>query len=792
MVMNRLTLNLLKIGFTLCLLFSVVQGYAQSENLLSGKVVGSDDEPLPFAYVALTSKEGKVASYTRCTDSGTFTLRDIASGQYKIVISYVGYKDGIFSVTITSPNQKLGQFKMIESEVLDASVVQAAASPIKAKSDRLIYDISKDPSAKKSSVLTVLDKIPFVEIDKTTDQIKVMGSDSGFSIVINGKESLLLSEANQYVAKVLEASQLKQIELITTPDGKYAGQNAVINIVTESSLPDGFAATISANAGIDNNYRASAALTSKINKFIYNLKYAYSFYDDPLGEKSHRKMTNYSDETNHFLESYSESRTRRDGHSMGIKASYTITDNNLISASFSANPQKSANTINYNDEYRNIANEVVTKTNSMTSNSSDNLTMNGELSYQHSFASRPGRLFTATYKYDYSGMKKLYDYTEHNLINGQSTFSDTQNNLKNRENVAALDYYTPLSKGQSCFLTAKYVNRYYESVLNDVSALNYYEDIVSFTGNYTLIKNKISLSAQVSIENISDDIHFADSPLKKNYWAFLPRIFFTYRPAPKSNIMLTLTNRVFRPDISYLNPYEEELSPNYIKVGNPNLTNTTMYFSSLKYTYYFGSKFDMTLDVGYSFFDKLVQRIGNVRDDGVYVSTYQNIGKRERLMGIMRMNYMPTRSSSFSLSCMMSRNIYYYDNQVNAYWSPRAVLSVNAGLWKGAYLSGILQYTTPFMDNDEAQTKSVHNAVTTFLFLTQSLGKNWKISLNAITPWKKTEVFTYEKQTEDFYDYTETEHRGRVLSLSVTYTFGRFKESVKNSRRKVMDDDRTL
>ena len=37
-------------------------------------------------------------------------------------------------------------------------------------------------------------------------------------ITINGKKNLFLSEANQYVARLLQGDKMKQVELITSPD----------------------------------------------------------------------------------------------------------------------------------------------------------------------------------------------------------------------------------------------------------------------------------------------------------------------------------------------------------------------------------------------------------------------------------------------------------------------------------------------------------------------------------------------------------------------------------------------
>mgnify|MGYP001385266654 CR=1 FL=1 len=100
-------------------------------------------------------------------------------------------------------------------------------------------------------------------------------------ITINGKKNLFLSEANQYVARLLQGDKMKQVELITSPQGQYSDKTAVINIVTKGSLPDGIVGNIMIDFGKD-FIKPNLGVTSKIGKLVYNMNYqlGYTYYSE--------------------------------------------------------------------------------------------------------------------------------------------------------------------------------------------------------------------------------------------------------------------------------------------------------------------------------------------------------------------------------------------------------------------------------------------------------------------------------------------------------------------------------
>ena len=107
---------------------------------------------------------------------------------------------------------------MKEGITLDEVSVIKEKKLLTTEVDKIIYDVERDSMAKNSVAMQILEKLPFVGIDMKTKQLQVMGG-TNFVITINGKKNLFLSEANQYMARLLQGDKMKQVELITSPQG---------------------------------------------------------------------------------------------------------------------------------------------------------------------------------------------------------------------------------------------------------------------------------------------------------------------------------------------------------------------------------------------------------------------------------------------------------------------------------------------------------------------------------------------------------------------------------------------
>ena len=119
-----------------------------------------------------------------------------------------------------------------DSLELKGVTVTAAKPMVKMEADKMSYDVSADTDARSATVLDMLRKVPMVTVDGQ-DNITVNGS-SSFKIYVDGKPNPMLSQNASQVLKMMPASAIQKIEVITNPGARYDAEGAVgvLNLVT--------------------------------------------------------------------------------------------------------------------------------------------------------------------------------------------------------------------------------------------------------------------------------------------------------------------------------------------------------------------------------------------------------------------------------------------------------------------------------------------------------------------------------------------------------------------------------
>jgi len=78
-----------------------------------------------------------------------------------------------------------------------------------------------------------------------------------------------------------------------------------------------------------------------------------------------------------------------------------------------------------------------------------------------------------------------------------------------------------------------------------------------------------------------------------------------------------------------------------------------------------------------------------------------------------------------------------------------------------------------------------------WITLTQELGQNLRLSISARNFWCRYIQDYTEDRSTTFYRSENKQIIGRTFSFSITYTFGRFRDRIKNVGRTISNSDRT-
>ena len=205
------------------------------------KVVGElrdsvSGEFLSFVNVAvLDSADSSFVKGAATNLDGMFEISDVPAGSYLLRISAIGYQRRFVPFSVSN-NTALGTLLVKAGATTLDAVEISAEKPIYAMDgEKLIYNVSEDPSIQTGTTEDALQNAPGVEVD-VEGNITLRGV-SSVEIWVNDKPSKLTEENLKTYLQTLPANALARIETITNPSAKYATDaEAVINIVTSAHI----------------------------------------------------------------------------------------------------------------------------------------------------------------------------------------------------------------------------------------------------------------------------------------------------------------------------------------------------------------------------------------------------------------------------------------------------------------------------------------------------------------------------------------------------------------------------
>ena len=605
---------------------------------------------------------------------------------------------------------------------------------------------------------------------------------TNFVITINGKKNLFLSEANQYVARLLQGDKMKQVELITSPQGQYSDKTAVINIVTKGSLPDGIVGNIMIDFGKD-FIKPNLGVTSKIGKLVYNMNYqlGYTYYSE-LTDKT--KVINYRDDTIHRTESELITWSKDDSHELQLNASYDFSDHDLLTFSGQYSYCREREFQEGNTMIWNKGNNKVQSYVFENENTNREEQWKGKINYQKSFRKKEGRLFTTTYGMENNQGRKRYVQE----LTGKLGIEDSRGMFKNRlrltEHTLGMDFTNPINERHSYFLTAKLVARQYRSD----EELNYDQYVPAFRASYSFTTVKMSLRAEVSFEKTINEMRFSNrsQKVRKDFFDVTPSASVIFLLSQRSTFSILYSVPSFRPDIYYLNPFVDRSDPSHWKVGNPDLEPEISQLLSINYRFY-TKKTSLAFSAKYKHSGNAIYPYDYTNEAGVLITTYGNMNRSE--MFSLNMN--------FEYKIPDKLQIWYSGEAKYTYYS---ITRSNFPLWNfkaaaGVYVTLFKKATLGIIGNIRPMSTSVQH--TKFEYLTTATLRGEYTFTSRLSFLVDVDKFLWKhinvenvKETDSFYYHKDEQWRGRWVSFTLVYNFGRLCDRVKKSGRGVKNEDR--
>lgn len=794
--------------------------FADSVTVKGKLVAEADNEALPYATISVASEDmpANVIRKMATDETGSFTT-NLSPGSYIFTFHFVGMAETVKKAEVSESQNPLdmGVIAMSESSrLLDELSVTAQAPLVKVDIDKLTYSAKDDPEASTSNVLELLRKVPLVTIDGE-ENIQLKGS-TNFKIYLNGKPSNMISSNPAQVLKSMPANSIKDVEVITDPGAKYdaEGVGGIINIITDKRVDDGYTGSVGANGDTFGGYGGSAYLATKYGKVGFTGNASYFQHAQPVAE-SEFVREEFSPQNSLTQKGSSES----DGGGLFLTTalSYEPDTVNLFNLSLS----------HFGGKFNSLSmqNAVSQGGRNYSYNSrSNSINQFGGLSlaadYQRNFK-RKGEMLTLSYRFEHEPNDSEYE-SAYNDVEGQFYYPNgykqrSKNNAGGDEHTGQLDYVNPLNGKHNIEAGLKYIFRDNSSRgdhsyfmgsgdwmpdPNRLNDLDHLQRITSGYAGYTYRQGKMGLKVGLRGENTSQEIHYMNNDLDTivhtSFFDLVPSFTVSYQLGMTQTLRGGYNMRISRPGIWYLNPYIDDMDPNNISYGNPELDGEQQHNFNINYGS-FSQKINFNATVSYAFTRNAVTRysfippgdpnssIESFRRDGVTHSTYANIGRNQMVGTNLYVSWTPTPV----IRTYLNGGVSYTDIQSTENDQLR-----NSGLSGRAY--GGLSWTLPkelrlganggiFLNQVQLQTDQSPYYFYSFSLMKSMFNKKLDISLNVQNFLSKMQKMTSTTTGSGFRQESVNFQPMRNLGLSVTYRFGELKSSMRRVQRGIVNDD---
>ncbi|MBC8152571.1 MAG: TonB-dependent receptor [Bacteroidetes bacterium] len=660
--------------FLLVLLFPTLTALAQNRTVtLSGTVKDVKTKSvIPVVNVTLsTPKDSVFVTGAITNDEGLFSIAGVASGNYLLKVTFVGYQTHFQPVLVGQLSEYLnvGTIELAEeASQLVGVIVTARQEAIAGSMDKKTFTLADNLSQAGGSALEAMKNLPGVTVDNE-GKVLLRGNDR-VMVLLDGRQTALTGFGNQAGLANIPASAIERIEIINNPSAKFDanGNAGIINIIYKKEKKEGFNGKVGLAAAVGalwvkkENYpgiRPQYQNTPKINPSLslnYRKNKVNLFFQ---GDNLYTQTLNKNEFADRFYDTGQVVRqqlkrnrntnivTGKAGVDWFANSSNTVT----VSALFS-----SEKIIDRGDEP--FFNGSLSERLRLWEFLEDELktTVTASAGWQHKFK-QPGRLLNVGLNYTFHREDEKYFFT--NILptyTGMDSFK-----LLSDEHVGDLtiDYVQPLKYGR-VEAGVKFRRRVIPTNMQFFPGLNspldvnaggeatYGEVIPALYGNYIFENEKLEVEAGLRVEyvDLQYDVNPNHNTYKSDGYRYgqpFPNLRLTYKLGDNNRLSAFYNRRVDRPNEVDIRIFPKYDDAEIIKVGNPGLRpqftssvelgyktvwNAGYFYSAL---YHKAAQATITrigsIVPGSTLIYNIFQNAGNSRNTGFEVVLSQNLAK---------------------------------------------------------------------------------------------------------------------------------------------------------------------
>jgi ferric enterobactin receptor len=636
-----------------------------SKGRITGRIIDSiSKNPLEYATISVYKENNsRPVNGTSTNVKGVFILDGLEAGTYHIKIEFIGYKTRSLGPLVLggkTTTLMIGDIVLPgkATDDLQSVTVLAPQSLVENKIDKLVYNAEKDISSQGGVATDILKKVPMVSVD-VDGNVELMGN-SNILFLINGKPSSIFGNSLADALASIPASQIKAIEVITSPGAKYdaEGTGGIINIVLKENRLKGINGNISLAAGsrLENG---SLNLNARHGNFGMNAFFnGNTQLTSTTLNHSDRISTDTAGHTQTALVQDGSSRFDRGGYEGGLGFDWSINKRNNFTGSIGYDHFGNKNIGFLNEDQAQYAQPSDTLSAMPSLLHSENRfsahSVDLSLDYKKTFVKEDQELDIS---YQSSTGTNSSSYTQgQSLPSGDSVFSGSRSNSNGSDHQYNfhIDYVQPFGENTRLETGVRFTRRPISSVSDvytldpatgaypyDTSQSNslvYTRHVYAGYASLLFPAGKfLKVKAGLRYERTETDATFSKAPgfAIPGYNTFAPSLTLAHEFENGQILKIAYTKRIQRPDYRSLNPFVNASDPKNLSRGNPYLQPEIANNIDLTYTKSFEKGSVLNLVLYYHRSDQDIQpfivyypsfQLGDSVYTDVSVNTPMNVG----------------------------------------------------------------------------------------------------------------------------------------------------------------------
>ncbi|MDB5119622.1 MAG: Ferric enterobactin receptor precursor [Sphingobacteriales bacterium] len=797
------------------LLLFFFQVFAVSSNAQIAKISGkakisgtitdaSTKQPVDYATITIYNQGSKIPVNGTTSDTkGSFNINGLPVGDYEITVDFIGYQRFTIDhaiISSTNQNIQLAEIKMKPSQnQLQEVIITGQANRVENKIDKLVYNAANDLTSQGGLATDVLKKVPMVTVD-IDGNVELQGN-SNVRFLINGKPSSIFGASLADALQSIPASQIKSVEVITSPGAKYdaSGTGGIINILLKDNKVEGINGTVNASAG---TRLQNGSLNLNIKKGSFGISASFSgnaqlnsITTNTLDKES---FDNSRSTVDHLFQT-GNSEFKRSGYQSGLNLNWSITKRDELSASLGFNHfgnNNTGTTLVQQNEVVAGKDPVSFQSNRNSDNHFSSRSTDYSLAYKKTFKKEDEEFSVV---YTASSSKNLADFSQE-----QRYFADafqpsglqSINPGRNSEKNLSLDYSYPLNKktifetgvkaiseklNSSTIADTLTANGNYIPNQNQTHSFNYSRNIYAayLSLSFSLFKDFITGKSGLRYERTNTKADFEGTNIP-GYNIFAPSFVLSHKIDDSQSIKASFTYRLERPDYGDLNPFYNISDPHNINTGNPNLKPELGHNYELGYNKNFGKGANVYIAGFYRYNTEDIQSYTTfyplLTINGI---DYPNVSLNQRYNVGSEVTTGASLFASVPLSQKLNlRSNLYFGDRINKNPGNPTVSGLAYRINLNASYSFGHNLTAEGFINYNSSQKTIQGSRPAFSFYNvavrkQILNKKVSLGLTAANPFNQ---YVNQKSTASAANFNQSSIRlvpFRSFGISASYKFGK-------------------